>query len=277
MKQTPESVPLVLGGHSFISQLGSDPAADPEAQTRIVQACLDAGIRWFDTTYQPERVALGRALHELGRRDEATIIAWNFFTDFGPGDDVGGPQAYRPDHMDLMLEQLRTDRIDRLVVHGVSDPHDNARQRALAVAWREAGLVGRLGAWHPGERAAEEYGRENPYSFMVRPYNVTTPDAAPAFAACKALGWETLACSPFVRGWELDKAVSEAAASASEAGAAVRAETADLMLRYSLFAPNVDRLIVAMRRPEWVALNVASWRRGPLSLAERERLDGLRS
>jgi aryl-alcohol dehydrogenase-like predicted oxidoreductase len=264
MVHTAAGVPLVLGGHSFISQLGSDPAASPEAQTRIVQACLDAGIRWFDTTYQPERVALGRALEELGRRDEATVIAWNFFTDFGPAGDVGGPAAYQPHHIALMLEQLRTDRIDCLVVHGVSDPAENARQQALAVSWREAGLVGRLGVWHPGERAAEEYGRKSPYSFMVRPYNVTTPDAAPAFAACKALGWETLACSPFVRGWELEKA-------ASRDKSADREQVADLVLRYSLFAPNVDRLIVAMRRPEWVARNVASWRRGPLTPLEQER------
>ena len=103
---------------------------------------------------------------------------------------------------------------------------------------------------------------------MVRPCNVTTPDAAPAFAACKALGWETLACSPFVRGWELDKV-------AGKAGGMAKEDVADLMLRYSLFAPSVDRLIVAMRRPEWAARNVASWRRGPLTTAEQERLKAL--
>ena len=73
------TVPLVLGGHSFIQQLGNDPAPDVDEQIEIVSTCLDAGITWFDTTYQPERVALGTVLKALGRRDEATIIAWNFF------------------------------------------------------------------------------------------------------------------------------------------------------------------------------------------------------
>jgi hypothetical protein len=41
-----------------------------------------------------ERAALGNALHELARRDEATILAWNLFTDFTPGDQV--PPACSP-------------------------------------------------------------------------------------------------------------------------------------------------------------------------------------
>ena len=48
-----------------------------------------------------------------------------------------------------------------------------------------------------------------------------------------------------------------------------RAHVADLMLRYSLFSPEVDRLIVAMRKPEWVTPNAESARRGPLSDEER--------
>jgi hypothetical protein len=91
----------------------------------------------------------------------------------------------------------------------------------------------------------------SPYAFAVAPCNVTcADDAAPRFAAYKALGWETLATSPFVRGWELDKRI--------EASGKSRAEVADELLRFSAFFPNVDRLIVAMRRPEWVAVNLAS-------------------
>lgn len=48
---------------------------------------------------------------------------------------------------------------------------------------------------------------------MVRPRNQTTgAEAEAAFAAAKNLGWETLACSPFCRGWELDKWVQKAVA-----------------------------------------------------------------
>jgi aryl-alcohol dehydrogenase-like predicted oxidoreductase len=276
---TQPTVPLILGGHSFIRQLGSDPQATEQEQAQIVAACLDSGINRFDTTYQPERLALGRALKALGRRDQATIIAWNFFLDFGPEDEVGGPSYYQPHHIECLLEQLQTDYVDDLVVHAMGDESENRRQQALAVSWQEQGLVGALGVWHPGADAKERYGSRrgsahNPYRFMVRPYNVTSAGAEPAFATAKRLGWETLACSPFVRGWELDRLVERA--ELTHAGPEdLRAKLADHMLRYSLFAPHVDRLIVSMRKVEWVHANVASWRRGPLSSDERAWLESL--
>lgn len=247
---------LVLGGHSFISQLGTDPAPDLDLQTEIVAACLAHGITWFDTTYLPERVALGRALERLGARDRATILAWNFFTDFGPDDPVGGADPYHPDSLDQMLDQLRTDRIDILVVHPVADPDDQARQEALAVEWAAAGKVGRLGTWSPGVGAAR-----GPYTLVVDPCNVATPDAAPRFGHYRSVGWETLATSPFVRGWEMERRIAESGAP--------KERVADALLRHSAFAPGVDRLVVAMRRPEWVEANVASLARGPLSADER--------
>jgi len=266
---------LVLGGHSFIQQLGNDPPTSQEEQVLIVQACLDAGITHFDTTYQPERTALGKALAALGRRDEATIIAWNFFVDFVPGGRCGGPAPYQREHIDLMCEQLHTDRIDMLVVHGVDDEIQDARQEALAVSWREQGRVGRLGVWAPGADARSRFGIDSPYDFMVLPYNVTTEGAAPVFAACRRLGWETLACSPFVRGWELDKLVLRATELHGGDETDHRHKLADLMLRYSLFAADVDRLIVAIRRVEWVSADVASASRGPLDDKEVTFLESL--
>ena len=265
---------LVLGGHSFISQLGSDPVASGEQQAAIVQACLDGGIAWFDTTYQPERVALGKALERSGRRADATIIAWNFFTDFGPDEGVGGAAAYQPHHLQLMLDQLRTDTIDCLVVHGIGDAKEDARQLELAARWQQDGCVGRLGTWPPPANAAEVFGADGPYSFMVRPYNVNTRDAARAFAACKGLGWENLACSPFVRGWELDKLVERVRRREGGNADTIRSRLADHMLRYSVFAQYVDRLIVAMRKVEWVDANIESMRRGPLAPDEARWLEG---
>lgn len=270
-------VPLILGGHSFISQLGNDPAVPPDGQVELVRTCLDNGIRWFDTTYQPERIALGQALGRLGRRAEAMIFAWNFFVDFQPGQDVGGPAYYQPHHIELMLEQLQTDCIDCLVVHAMDSPAENHRQEELAVLWQQKGYVRRLGVWHPGADAAKTFGAGSPYSFMVRPNNITTADAAPAFAACRQIGWQNFACSPFGRGWELDKLVAAAQRTQPGDELAARDWLAELMLRYSLFQPNVDRLIVAMRRTDWVARNVASVAKGPLSAEEMQWLTSLRA
>jgi aryl-alcohol dehydrogenase-like predicted oxidoreductase len=271
VKGAGQGIPFILGGHSFISQLGNDPPATREEQIRIVEACLDSGVTWFDTTYLPERRALGAALEALGRRDEASIFAWNFFKDFGPGEDRDRSSCYEPHHINEMLEQLRTDFIDCLVVHPVEDEAKDLEQQALAVSWQEDGLVGRLGTWRPGSDVRERYGDENPYDFMVRPFNVQTADAAPIFALCRTIGWESYACSPFVRGWKLDS-LTERASEIFPGPDDPKPKVADLMLRFSMFQPEVDRLIVAMRRVEWVASNLRSYQRGPLTGEERRWL-----
>jgi hypothetical protein len=121
MKQKSE-LPLVLGGHSFIAQLGSDPLASEEEQLHIVEACLEHKIRWFDTTYRPERVALGRTLAALDRRAEATVLGWNFFADFLPGESVGEAACYRPESIEIILEDLRMSWVDCLVMVPGEEP-----------------------------------------------------------------------------------------------------------------------------------------------------------
>jgi aryl-alcohol dehydrogenase-like predicted oxidoreductase len=268
--------PLILGGHSFISQLGNDPPAPEREQLRIVESCLNHGIAWFDTTYQPERVALGNLLHTLGRRGEATILAWNFFTEFSPGDEVGLPEHYRPGHIDIILEQLRTAYVDCLVVVPLDDPEENQRQEDLVIDWRTKGYVRSLGLWISDPAVLQRDRDRNPFRFAIRPFNVTTDDAAPIFAACKAAGWETLATSPFFRGWELDRVISAASARGYGDPETLRPALADLMLRFSLFQRDVDRVIVAMRKVEWVMRNLESVSRGPLTAEERRRLQHLR-
>jgi aryl-alcohol dehydrogenase-like predicted oxidoreductase len=267
--------PLILGGHSFISQLGNDPPASEQEQHAIVESCLDHGIRWFDTTYQPERVALGNVLHALGRREEAAILAWNFFTDFAPGDPVGGPEYYRPQHIDVILEQLRTGYVDCLVVVPLDNPEENQRQEERVIEWQRNGYVRSLGLWVSDPTVIKLYRNENPFRFAIRPFNITTDDAAPIFAACKMSGWETLATSPFFRGWELERIIAKAEARGYGEAETLRSRLADLMLRFSLFQSNVDRVIVAMRKVEWITRNLESVSRGPLTAEELRWLQHL--
>jgi aryl-alcohol dehydrogenase-like predicted oxidoreductase len=270
-------IPLILGGHSFISQLGNDPAACEQEQHAIVESCLDHGIRWFDTTYQPERPALGKVLHQLGRRAEAHILAWNFFTDFAPGEAVGEASYYQPGHIDIILEQLRTSYVDCLVVAPLDDAEKNQQQEELMLRWQRQGYVRYLGLWVPDAPVVERYRNKNPFRFAIRPFNITTDDAGPVFAACKTAGWETIATSPFFRGWELDRMVAEGVARGYGGAETLRPKLADLMLRFSLFQPGVDRVIVAMRKAEWVRRNLESVSKGPLTVKERRLLLGLRN
>jgi aryl-alcohol dehydrogenase-like predicted oxidoreductase len=264
--------PLILGGHSFISQLGNDPPTSMQEQHAIVESCMDNGIRWFDTTYQPERVALGNVLEALGRRAEATILAWNFFTDFGPRDPVGEAGYYLPNHIDVILEQLRTNYVDRLVVVPLADAEENQRQEQQVIEWQRRGYVRSLGIWVSSPALIERYVKENPFQFAVRPFNITTESDAPIFASCKICGWETLATSPFVRGWELDRIIAEASTRGYGEETTLRPVLADLMLRFSLFQNNVDRVIVAMRKLEWVRRNLESVGKGPLTAEEHRWL-----
>jgi aryl-alcohol dehydrogenase-like predicted oxidoreductase len=270
-------IPLILGGHSFISQLGNDPPVSDRDQHRIVESCLDHGIRWFDTTYQPERIALGKAFQAIGRRNEAKIIAWNFFTDFSPDDQPTKPEYYRPNHIDVILEQLHTDYVDCLVAIALDNPGENKRQVELLIEWQKKGYVRFLGLWIEESRIIEQYRNDNPFRFAVRPLNITTTEAAPVFAACKRAGWEAVATSPFRRGWELDNIVAAAVARGYGDAETLRPMVADLMLRFALFQRDVDRVIVGMRKIEWIKRNVESVAKGPLAAEEYRRLQDLQA
>jgi len=250
---------LILGGHSFIAQLGNDPRPNVAEIDALVSTCLDLGIRHFDTTYRPERIALGASLDRLDRRSEARLIAWNFFRDFDDSaTDPGGPEAYREEHLASLLADLRTDHLDELVIHRVINPAADAAQEDLALRWQSAGHVGRLGLWCPGPDYSTSPNR-SAYAFIVEPRNAFTP-AVPHSAPVEIYG-----CSPFVRGWQLDRL----------AASLPRATVADLLLRYAAFHPPVTGLIVSMRRAALVAPNLASIARGPLSPVEQATLTRL--
>lgn len=252
---------LVLGGHSFVAPLGSDPEPDRAGRAAILAACAAAGIGWVDTTYEPERDRLGEALHDSGLGERMQVCVWNFFGGFGPRLRPYGPSPWREEHLDQVRRALDRDRIDALVVHRVGDPDADARQEALAERWLAAGAVGRLGLWMPGaERMARGPG---PYAFLVWPTGLHQADAPTCTAAAQAAGWAVWGTSPFNRGWTLDQ---------RSADPAVRARLAELLLRHALHLPGVERLVVAMRQPAWAERNAAAAAAGPLTAAERAEL-----
>lgn len=278
MSESPRTseLPLVLGGHTFISQLGNDAPASPAEQRTVVESCLNLGLTWFDTTYQPERLALGRVFADLGRRHEAKVLAWNFFTDFGPVDSVGQPEYFRPEHIDRILEQLNTSWVDCLVIVPLADRDRNDEQEALAIEWQKKGYVRSLGHWVPDPPMRDRVRHERAFRYALLPFHVGSQDGR-VLAAYKKRGWETIATSPFLRGWELDKMVAAAAAARLGEPEALRGRLADAMLRWVLFHPSVDRVMVAMRKAQWVERNLESIARGPLDPQERAWLERVRA
>jgi aryl-alcohol dehydrogenase-like predicted oxidoreductase len=204
-------------------------------------------------------------------------MAWNFFTDFSPDDQPTKPEYYYPNHIDLILEQLCTDYVDGLVAIPLDDPEENQRQVELLIEWQKRGYVRFLGLWIEDSRIIEQYRNDNPFRFAIRPFNVTTAETALIFRACKAAGWETIATSPFKRGWELDKMITAAAARGHGHAEAMRPIVADLMLRFVLFQRDVDRVIIGIRKVEWIESNIESVTKGPLTADEHRRLRRLRA
>ena len=255
-----EGVRLGLGGHSYIAQLGNDPPASFEEQCALVTACLDAGIRLLDTTYYQERVALGQVLQHIGRRDEAFVTAWNFFKQPGKEDDLVPWTPYEPSHIDVMLRELQTDRIDLLVIHAEDDPATLHRGLALAETWTAAGKVRQVGLGMAGLRHLDQLPTSHPVTHVLVPYNAFNRDAAPVFTRARELGLHTVAMSPFIRGWKLDEIGEDTA------------QVAGILLRWVVSQPLVDRVIVSMRKKAWVQANLETVAQGPLTPEEEARL-----
>ncbi len=251
---------LGLGGHSFIEQLGNDPAASFEEQCALVAECLDNGVTLIDTTYYQERVALGKVLKTLGRRDEARIMAWNFFRQPGQEDELVPYTPYEAHHLDVMLEELQTDFIDILVVHVHADAEQLASELELARGWRDAGRVGTVALGMVELRHLDILPPGHPVTHVLAPFNAFNRDAEALFRRAREMGLHAIALSPFIRGWKLDEIGGD------------RRAVSDILLRWVTSQPLVDRVIVSMRRAEYVRQNLASVAKGPLTPEEEARL-----
>jgi aryl-alcohol dehydrogenase-like predicted oxidoreductase len=251
---------LTLGGHSFIEQLGNDPGASFEEQCALVAACLDSGIRWLDTTYYQERVALGKVLQTLGRRADAAIQAWNFFKQPGKEDDLVPWTPFVPSHIDTILAELQTDYVDLLVIHAEDDPAILQEELELAQRWIDAGKVRAVGLGMGAPRHLDYLSSGHPVTEILTPYNAFNQGAAALFDAAKARGLQAVAMSPFIRGWKLDEIGGDTAT------------VADVLLRWVITQLRVDRAIVAMRKRDWVDVNLQSEARGPLTTDEQAQL-----
>lgn len=250
-----------LGGHSFIEALGSDPLASFEEQCAIVAACLDNGIAVIDTTYYQERVALGRVLEQLGRRDEAHIMAWNFFKPTVESDELPGPTPYEAEHIDIVLEELGTNRIDTLVIHVHNDRCRFGQELELAQEWLSAGKIKRVALGMARAEDLKGLPDKHPVSCVLAPYNAFNLGAEEVFKLARTAGMEVLALSPFIRGWKLEE-IGE------------KENAPGILLRWVAQSPLVDKVIVSMRKQEYVRGNLQILKQGQLSISEQERLVG---
>jgi aryl-alcohol dehydrogenase-like predicted oxidoreductase len=251
---------LGLGGHTFIEELGNDPKATFEEQCDIVTACLDQGIHLIDTTYYQERVALGHILHNLGRRQEAIILAWNFFKQPGKENNLVSPSHYESHHIDIMLTELQTNYIDILVIHVDDDAAKMKQMLELAKQWIADGKVKKAALGMVKLEHLQQLPENHPISYALAPYNAFNQEALDMFKHAKKMGIGAIALSPYVRGWKLDEINED------------KALVSDILLRWAAGNELVDSIIISMRKSEWVKANLETVRRGKLTHSEEEML-----
>ncbi|MEZ5276651.1 MAG: hypothetical protein R3F07_09745 [Opitutaceae bacterium] len=277
---------LILGGHTFLEELGNDPAASPDEQIAVVSACLEGGVRVVDTTYAVERRGLRTVLMAIDDPGIRPVI-WNFFDHPEMDGNLPGPDPWTDERFEQALVELGLTEAPFVVVHAVGDAVADRAQIEVVRRLREEGRITHLGFWanldadsKQGREALLQWDRflevENLWRFVVTPWNVMTyRENAEILKVAKAQGWTTLGTSPFVRGWELERRAVRVAGIRQIGLSAAVAQVADHMLRFSAFSPGVDHVVNAIRARRHVRPNLESIRQGPLAPNEREWILGL--
>lgn len=275
---------LILGGHTFLDELGNDPAANPREQAKILGACARGGIRVVDTTYAPERLGFFRTVNAIEDPGFRPIV-WNFFEHPEMGDTLPGPDPWTEERFEMALDEigLRTEA-PFLVLHPLEDPVANRAQLEAVRRLRDEGRVIHPGFWinlsagpEHREPAVRQWQQmlevEDLWRFVVTPWNPTTSHGnGEILQVAKARGWATLGTSPFVRGWELEARAKRFARRRQLRLEDVLPRVADAMLRFAAFSDGLDHVVNAMRRSAHVEPNLQSIGRGPLSAEERQWL-----
>ncbi len=200
-------------------------------------------------------------MQRLGRREEIHLTAWPFFKQVGQENALVGHQTLEPEHLNILLEELQTDPIDLLVIHCQDDAERLQRELALARGWMDEGKVKNVGLGMAEIRHLRQLPADHPVTQVLAPYNAFHRGAADMFAMARDRGLGTIAMSPFVRGWKLDEIPVD------------KEVAADILLRWVVFQPLVDQVIISMRREEWVHKNRAAVDQGPLTEREQEMLE----
>ncbi|MHC4846138.1 MAG: aldo/keto reductase [Planctomycetota bacterium] len=251
---------LGLGGH-HVGLTGSESAA-----RRMVDAALEAGIRFFDTaeSYQggnSERW-MGAALAEV--RDEVFLMSKTH----EPGKRDA---AWAQKHLEGSLQRLGTDRLDLWQLHSVKSPEDvdNAFREGGAMEFilsqREAGVVKHVGVTghiHPAAHLRALHWWDQGWRFDTMQFPLNPIDHHQRSFAKALLP-------------ELAKRDIGVIAMKTSASGALMKEgvcSAEECLRYVLSLP-IHVAVVGMERPALVEINARTVREaGPLDAAESEAL-----
>ncbi|MGQ9790670.1 MAG: aldo/keto reductase [Armatimonadota bacterium] len=156
---------LALGGAKALEYKRNQAEA-----TRIIDAALEAGVRYIDTAagYNDSEEVIGEALH--GRRQQVFLGTKSDRRDYDG--------AWR--ELERSLKRLRTDYLDLWIVHHVSTAEDVRRLTApnggLRAFWqaKEQGLVKHIGiSGHHDPAILQQMLNQYPFDMVLMPLNPT--------------------------------------------------------------------------------------------------------
>ncbi|MFC4807768.1 aldo/keto reductase [Paenibacillus sp. GCM10023250] len=252
---------------------GGRPVADGEAD-RILNAVLDAGINFIDTSYDYglSEEYIGRFISK--RRSEYVLATKCGCTVVNAGDHDETPHVWTRDNLlrniDVSLSRMKTDYVDLLQLHNPT--LDQTEEGSLIDVLKEIQASGKarwigISSTLPHLPAYIETGAFD--SFQI-PYSALERDHENLIAAAAQAGAGTIIRGGVGRGepgyglgnqdrwaaWEqakLDELLDEGES------------RTDFILRFTLSHPQLTTTIVGTKNPEHLAENIRIAEKGPLA------------
>jgi aryl-alcohol dehydrogenase-like predicted oxidoreductase len=259
-----ETLPVIGLGTAYGWDPGGDPAA-ADNRAAVIRTLVAAGATLIDTApvygHSEAEAVIGNIVAEAGLRRRVFLA-----TKLEDYDRSTGQSQLR-----ASLQRLRTDKIDLMQLHNVSDPHQDL---AMLREWKAQGLCRYTGITttsHGDFDAAEAVLRREKPDFLEVDYSIEDRLAQKRLIpAAVETGAAVLIAMPFGSGGIFRSVQKRPPPDwAAEFGAATWAQ---FFIKYLLGDPAVTAVIPGTSNPAHLADNLAAGRGRPPDAAERRKM-----
>jgi aryl-alcohol dehydrogenase-like predicted oxidoreductase len=256
-----------LGGHEFrrrsLVSGGRFTQLDPD-RPAIVDAALQAGVNYFDTTFTEEAQSLGAALQAVGAKREEIIISGMSIDMLKRLEHVEPAKwsEFTENEVTERLQLLHTDYLDIFMICAMEAGYTTERlEGALEGLQRvkEKGLIRHVGAsCHEPDLLATVIRERDPFAMAMTPFNYTKGPCTALMNAVRERDVGFVAFKPFV--WfEYGVPFLSICRRIIESHGIRGATAAQMALRWILQFPEVATVIPAANSREELIENVAAF------------------